>query len=1253
MVQRKAALLLAQNTYDDHNVASLPDLKERVGELANALADPEIGEYRVVATSDSTAAQMRSSLTSFTTTDGEATLDVALVYFGGHCFAADGQLYLVAKDTVVRNAASAIGVDEIIAGLATIRARFCILILDCHTSGVAPRLESSSWGQGGVAVILAGWDEPAASARLVSAPLAEALTRGLTSGEADRNGDGKVDLEELFAFLQAEETGFLLGGPNAVPTMSTMGNVPLGSVIVARSPVSTTAVAIQSQLRLSSPLVLGAHAGAVTCGVWVTAGGQTRLVTGGEDGRLIVWDERGPVPELARTGSAPVRWCVRHPTQPIVVAGLADNTVISLALDTIGHAAAAPVPVALTPTTQPLQWGAVDHDGALILGSHDGAVLRYSAGGSPATLFSQSVQLRWGTATPSGSEAALAFGGMDGTFITAPGGAVNPLRASRDDGSPVPSNWGAWTRINGASCLAVGGRDGYVYFYGTDGLPIPQLSHKAARLSAGDDQLFWGRWAHLGANTVVFGAAGDYVTIIDIDDAAAPGGGVTVLGAVTDLRWVEPTVIGGRAVIATGQRDGTVRLWRLIRERAVPRRPSYRSDDLGLDTLDRSVDAMALADLVTSRSAKPPLAMGLFGEWGEGKSHFLDLLHTEVRNRSADENTLSYRNIRQIQFNAWHYAETDLWASLVSEVFTQLARDDADVALVQRQQSRLVAELVAERRIPERLAALRARREQLRRTLAETANAPREIGVSERSEIASAVRDLDPEFADEVHRSVSTAAAWSSLRRLQLNRLLQALWPISLPVVAVLTLIVVLAYRIVPVVYAHAALVATTIAAVALATRFARQFIGRVRAVANALRRAIATMDKQLQTSISVVDAEITQLEQQWQQLTAAGQLAALVTDRVADGRYRRSLGLMTQIREDFARMSRLLVQDSAEEPAGNQDWAGDTLPKIDRIVLYIDDLDRCPPKRVVEMLEAIHLLLAVPLFVVVVAVDPRWLLQAIAANYRDVFAPEVSGPDDRPGWSSSPSHYLEKIFQVVYSLPEMTEAGYQSMLTDLLGARVDDSAAVNAPMPHADFVVETGSGQLLIDVKAGQLINASVDTEPRLPVPPVVDRVDPLALDAHELQLLALVGPPIITTPRAAKRLANSYGLLCAIDRLSAQPSSGAQRLPAVVLLAAQVGSPVSGAWLIAQLDRAAAKPIGTWEGFLEAISRPVSAMSPEGGAAGRDRDGAQLIAALRRVTDAARDQQLPLPDLLTDWLRWAPLTARLSFPVAKVPGP
>ena len=46
----------------------------------------------------------------------------------------------------------------------------------------------------------------------------------------------------------------------------------------------------------------------------------------------------------------------------------------------------------------------------------------------------------------------------------------------------------------------------------------------------------------------------------------------------------------------------------------------------------------------------------------------------------------------------------------------------------------------------------------------------------------------------------------------------------------------------------------------------------------------------------------------------------------------------------------------------------------LERIILYIDDLDRCPEERVVEVLEAVNLLMAFPLFIVIVGVDPRWV---------------------------------------------------------------------------------------------------------------------------------------------------------------------------------------------------------------------------------------------------------------------------------------
>jgi hypothetical protein len=80
----------------------------------------------------------------------------------------------------------------------------------------------------------------------------------------------------------------------------------------------------------------------------------------------------------------------------------------------------------------------------------------------------------------------------------------------------------------------------------------------------------------------------------------------------------------------------------------------------------------------------------------------------------------------------------------------------------------------------------------------------------------------------------------------------------------------------------------------------------------------------------------------------------------------------------------------------------------VDRIVLYVDDLDRCGAKVVMSVLEAIHILLASDLFVVVVGVDMKWLLSSIEISHQ-----QISDGDALD--------FLEKIFQIPFWVPGMT----------------------------------------------------------------------------------------------------------------------------------------------------------------------------------------------------------------------------------------
>ena len=73
---------------------------------------------------------------------------------------------------------------------------------------------------------------------------------------------------------------------------------------------------------------------------------------------------------------------------------------------------------------------------------------------------------------------------------------------------------------------------------------------------------------------------------------------------------------------------------------------------------------------------------------------------------------------------------------------------------------------------------------------------------------------------------------------------------------------------------------------------------------------------RRLQTALEVATAQVDALQAELQDLTPAGQLTALVERRGRrDSPYRAQLGVMTQIREDFEQMARLLAAPADSRP--------------------------------------------------------------------------------------------------------------------------------------------------------------------------------------------------------------------------------------------------------------------------------------------------------------------------------------------------
>lgn len=197
--------------------------------------------------------------------------------------------------------------------------------------------------------------------------------------------------------------------------------------------------------------------------------------------------------------------------------------------------------------------------------------------------------------------------------------------------------------------------------------------------------------------------------------------------------------------------------------------------------------------------------------------------------------------------------------------------------------------------------------------------------------------------------------------------------------------------------------------------------------------------------------------------------------------------------------------RDEPETMSGFKEaFAGlmEMLPKTTkRVVVLIDDLDRCLPPAVMGTLEAIKLFLAVPKMVFVLAADQDLIRDAVAAH--------LSGTNRSDTFAR---RYLEKIVQLPISLPRLSEEDAETYIALLLAAReAPDEAAFKAVAAHA---AQRRTGNLW------PLLSEWPDGAWQPPA------------DALQLarQLREGLAADRLSSPRQVKRFLNAYGVRSSI---------------------------------------------------------------------------------------------------------------------------
>jgi hypothetical protein len=223
--ESRHALIIANDHYDDQGLRKLRAPAQDAEALAGVLEDPQIGDFDVEVVRNAPADVMRRRIQHFFS--DRRRDDTLMLHFSCHGLKSEsGELYFAARDSEMRMLdATAIPSQFVRTCMSRTRAGRTVLLLDCCYGGAFSRgasvraagdvnvLESfqtdKAPGGRGWAVITAAdsmeyaFEGPDLTEKAPPRPsvFTDAVVEGLRTGEADRDEDGEIRLNELYDYI--------------------------------------------------------------------------------------------------------------------------------------------------------------------------------------------------------------------------------------------------------------------------------------------------------------------------------------------------------------------------------------------------------------------------------------------------------------------------------------------------------------------------------------------------------------------------------------------------------------------------------------------------------------------------------------------------------------------------------------------------------------------------------------------------------------------------------------------------------------------------------------------------------------------------------------------------------------------------------------------------------------------------------------------------------------------------------------------
>jgi len=192
-------------------------------------------------------------------------------------------------------------------------------------------------------------------------------------------------------------------------------------------------------------------------------------------------------------------------------------------------------------------------------------------------------------------------------------------------------------------------------------------------------------------------------------------------------------------------------------------------------------------------------------------------------------------------------------------------------------------------------------------------------------------------------------------------------------------------------------------------------------------------------------------------------------------------------------------------------------------VAVFVDDLDRCDAKYVLELLEGMQTLFRTVPIAYVVAADRKWIAASFANGYAD-FAAEIGEPGRPLGYL-----FLDKLFQLSASLPLLSPERKRAYWSGLLRA---SGSADPAEMEKERKAAEARAEAIIGGASTHEALSSAIAAHDGDAVlqeglrAVAAKRITSRKAEQETAHRLQRFDELLESNPRSMKRLVNAYGL-------------------------------------------------------------------------------------------------------------------------------